>query len=203
MLLDEMSDEDLIFLIKSGSKVAEQVFYNRYSKNASELAKTYYIEFKDTGIPEEDFFSVAFSKTHQALLKFANRRKGFYSYWRAVVKNAVYDLVRDNSYSLGARSLGDTSLDDTRYDNNEKMMFHDIYGEDENQATLVEVVENVIYGDSHHLTDEEKLMADLLLFKELKPGEIMKLTNWSRGHTSYLIRVVKSKIQEIIKENYL
>lgn len=198
-----MSDEDLIFLINSGSKLAEQVFYRRYSNFAHEVAKSYYLEFKDTGITEEDFYAVAFSKTHSALINYAHRHKNFLAYWRIVVKNAIYDYVRDNSYSLGARPLSGTSLDEYRYDNNEHLLFHDIYGDSShNSQTLIHIIEDQVYGESNYLSHDEKLLADLLFFQELKPSEILSETNWSRNRLSYLMRVVKKKIQILLKENY-
>ena len=204
VLLKEMSDDDLIFLINSGSKLAEQVFYRRYSVYAREIAKSYYIDFKDSGISEDDFYAIAFSKTHDALNSYGDKRKKFLLYWKIVVRNAIYDYVRDNSYTLGARALAGTSFDEIRYMNNEHVLFHDIYGEEErNDDSLLKFIEGYVYGTSKYLNYREKMVADLLYFQEKTPLEILKETNWSRGTLSYVMKMTKEKIQKIIKENYL
>ena len=46
MLLEEMSDEDLIFLMKSGSEIAERAIYRRYNNYAKHEAQSYYKSFK-------------------------------------------------------------------------------------------------------------------------------------------------------------
>ena len=199
-----MSDDDLIFLINSGSKLAEQVFYRRYSEYARDIAKSYFVDFKNSGISEDDFYAIAFSKTHDALNGYGNKTKKFLLFWKIVVRNAIYDYVKENSYTLGARALAGTSFDEIRYMNNEHVLFHDIYGEEEEKNdSLLKFIEGYVYGSSKYLTYREKVVADLLYFKEMTPSEILEETKWSRNTLSYVMRVTKRKIQKIIKENYL
>ena len=199
-----MSDEDLIFLIKSGSKLAEKVFYVRYSSHAHYIAKTYHIEFNDSGITEEEFYEVIFSKTHEALLNYVDIERSFYKYWKAVTKNAVYDYVRMNSYHLGAKALSGISFDETRFIDNERMVFHDIIGEkDDKDISPIEILEKYIYGEETYLSKEEKLVAHLLYFKEYTTQEIIDYLHLKRSRVNYLIRTTRSKIQQILKENYL
>ena len=103
MLLEQMSDEDLIFLMKSESKVAERAFYRRYSDYSLHLAKNYYVHFKGSGISVDELYAVAFSQVHEALKKADNITTAFYVYWKSVVKNAIYDYVKENSYEEGGR----------------------------------------------------------------------------------------------------
>lgn len=198
-----MSDDDLIFLINSGSKLAEQVFYRRYSEYSRDIAKSYYLDFINSGISEDEFYTIAFSKTHDALKTHGNKKLAFLLYWKIVVRNAIYDYVQENSYTLGAKALAGTSFDEIRYMNNEHVLFHDIYGEEEDTNSLLKFIEEYVYGPSEYLTYREKVLADLLYFKEMKPSEILVETNWSRGILNYVTKMMKEKIQKIIKENYL
>ena len=198
-----MSDEDLIFLINSGSKLAETVFYKRYSRYSNKIAKEYYEYFKSSGISREDFYAVALAKTHAALMNYTNVSQPFNRYWKSAVRNAVYDYVRHNSYKCSAKALSGISFDEECYPNNEHMLFHDIYGEDESSREIYELIEKYVYGPSDYLSDDQKLLADLLFFKEWKPSSILEYTHWTRARLSYLIRATKKKIQRLLKENYL
>lgn len=198
-----MSDEDLIFLIKSGSKLAERVFYIRYSKYSLSVAKKYYQEFKDSGISVDDFYAVAFSKTPEAVANYEDVDRSFNIYWHSVVKHEIYDYIKDNSYTLGAKSFSGISLDSMRYENNEKLMLHDIVGSEEEPTNSVEeILRPYIYGKKDYLTDDEKLIAHLIYFEQLSINEITKITILGRNRVNYLIRNTKEKIQKIIKENY-
>ena len=203
MLLEEMSDEDLIFLIKSGSKQAERVIYRRYGEYARHQARNYYYSFSKSGISEDEFYAVAFSKVHDALQRYEDITSNFYIYWKTMVKNAVYDYVKDNSYEVGARSFAGLSLDGSCYDDNESMMFSDLVGENEAKDTLQETIGKYVYGDECLLTDEEKVIVDLYYVQELSRKEIADITHIKRSRVNYLLRVTKEKIQKLLKENYL
>ena len=197
-----MSDEDLIFLINSGSKLAEMAIYRRYGEYARHQANNYYFHFRKSGISVDEFYAVAFSKVHDALLKQNEITSNFYIYWKTMVKNAIFDYVRDNSYESGARSFAGLSLDGACYDDNEVITFNDIVGEEDNNS-LQDTLDNYVYGEENLLTDEEKLIVELNIIKECSIQEIMDVTHLSRGRVNYLIRTSKEKIQKLLKENYL
>ena len=203
MLLEQMSDEDLIFLIRSGSKVAEVSFYKRYSEYSRHAARTYHSYFERSGISEDEFYAVAFSKTHEVLSKYDNIDKCFYVYWRAIVKNSVYDYVRDNSYQSGARIYAGISLDDTRYENNETLSFNDIIGENERIDRIHEFLKEYLENDHTEFTKEEKMIIDLLFFKGYTRMEIVGLLGYKKSRVNYLARRVSDKLQRLLKENYL
>jgi hypothetical protein len=132
-----MSDEDLIFLIRANSQAAEKVFYKRYSEYSLHLANKYYHIFKkNSGITLEELYAIAFSKTHEAVLRFDEIDKTFYAYWRTMVKNAIYDYVRTNAYEAGGKIFAGLSLDHKRYYDNEVIMLSDVVGEDEKVRTF-------------------------------------------------------------------
>ena len=205
MLLEEMSDEDLIFLINSGSKLAEKVFYVRYARQSHAVAKEYFEAFKDSGISEEDFYAVIFAKTYDAFISFNSKtvEKTFYKYWRAVIKNAVYDYVRINSYQIGARPLGDTSFDDIAFINNENLMLHDTIGENETDNQILELIKSYVESDSEFFTYEEKALLRLLIYEENTIQEVSDNFDIPRNHINYLIRCIREKTKKIIKDNYL
>ena len=199
-----MSDEDLIFLINAGSMLAEQVMYERYSKYSHLIAHGYHNDFKSSGITEEEFFAVAFAKTPQAIQNYSDKDIPFHSYWLATVKNAIYDYVNTNSYRLGARPLSGISFDEEPYNDNEHLLFHDIFGEEDNHSgTAFDLLDQLLSEDDRRLDSEQKLVARLLFVEELKPAEAIEITGFTRSRFSYLTRVTKRKIQQIMKENYL
>ena len=203
MLLEEMSDEDLIFLIKSGSKLAERMIYRRYSEYARNQAKKYYYSFKNSGISMDEFYAVAFSKVHDALMRIDEITTNFYIYWKTMAKHAIYDYVRENSYELGAKSFAGLSLDRVCYDDNDIVTFNDIVGESEEKNSLQEAIDKYVYGDEKLLSDEEKIVAELHFIQECTVKEIMDITHLTRGQVNYLIKTSKEKIQKLLKENYL
>lgn len=198
-----MSDEDLIFLINSGSKLAEMTIYRRYSEYARHQANNYYFYFRKSGISVDEFYAVAFSKIHDALRKQEGITSNLYIYWKTMVKNAIYDYVKHNSYESGAKAFAGLSLDGMCYEDNEVITFNDIVGEQEENISLTDILDNYVYGEEDLLTDEEKLVAELHIIKDRSVQEIMDITHLSRGRVNYLIRTSKEKIQKLLKENYL
>lgn len=207
MLLEEMSDEDLIFLINSGSKLAEKVFYIRYSKHSRIVAKEYLEAFPDSGITKEDFYAVIFAKTYEALTRYKTNliEKSFYKYWRAVIKNAVYDYVRINSYQMGARALSELSFDEVAYSNNDSLMLHDMISENEADHHLMEMIKSLIEknGKEKYFNYEENELLRLMIYEDKTIMEIMKEFNISRNHMNYLMKHIREKLEQIIKDNYL
>lgn len=203
MLLEEMSDEDLIFLINSGSKLAEMAIYRRYGEYARHQANNYYFHFRKSGISVDEFYAVAFSKVHDALKKQEDITSNFYIYWKTMVKNAIYDYVKHNSYESGAKAFAGLSLDGMCYDDNEVITFNDIVGENEKSSSLMDILNSYVYGDEILLSDEEKLIAELYIIKDSSIQEIMDITHLSRSRVNYLIKTTKKKIQKLLKENYL
>ena len=203
MLLEEMSDEDLIFLMKSGSEIAERAIYRRYNNYAKHEAQSYYKSFKHSGIVVEEFYAVAFSNVHEAIMKYEHVTACFYLFWKTMVKYAIYDYVKKNSYQTKAKPLGDISLDDAYYDNNEVILFSDVVGENEKQNKLKDALDDYIYGEDHYLSEEEKIIADLFFIQERSRKDIIQTTGLGKNRVNYLIRTTKLKIQNLIKENYL
>ena len=193
-----MSDEDLIFLMRKGSKQAEMVFYARYSELSKIAAKDYFREFFDSGISEEDFYAVIFSKTYQAFKKYRNVKKSFQSYWIAVTKNAVYDYVRMNSYQLGAKSMGDISLDEVPYEDNEGLSFHDIIGELD-ESPIMETLKQYVNSNNHYFTEEEKDLIRLLFFENNSVKDLTDEYDITRDRVYYILKSLKYKIPRILK----
>ena len=198
-----MSDEDLIFLIKKGSKAAERTLYQRYSRYARHQAKHYAHEFKGSGISEDEFYAVSFSKTHEALLKYENINKSFFVYWKIVTKNAIYDYVSANSYEAGAKALSGASLDSLCFDNNEMLHLGDIVGEVERNNQIIEFLLPYINGEIEYLTELERRVAELLLIYDYNRKEIAKALGYKESRSNYLVRQTLDKIQKLLKENYL
>ena len=203
LLLEQMSDEDLIFLMKSGSELAEKAMYRRYNEYSRHEAKTYFNSFKDSGITIDEFFAVAFSKVHEAIKKYETINVCFYVFWKQIAKNAIYDYIRENSYQLGAKAFGTLSLDDNCYDDNDVLLFSDVLGENETRNTLKDTLDTYIYGDNQYLSSDEKLIADLFYIQERSRKEIVEITKLGKNRVNYLIRTTKQKIQTLIKENNL
>jgi len=203
MLLKEMSDEDLIFLIKRGSKAAETVFYQRYSVYSRHAARHYLSEFRDSGISEDEYFAVAFSKIPEVLARDEDLGKTFYVYWKAVVRNAIYDYVKENSYTLGAKPLGDISLDDYRYKDNLSILFTDIMSENETDDEIKDYLRPYLEGNNTLLSEDEKLVARLKIYEDCSRSDIIKLTGLGERRVDYLTRTALDKIKQLLKENYL
>ena len=203
MLLEQMSDEDLIFLIRSGSKAAEASFYKRYSNYSRHAAKVYVSYFEKSGISEDEFYALAFSKVHEALARYESIEKHFYIYWKTVVKNAVYDYIRDNSYQFGAKALAGISFDDLCYENNDTLSFYDVIGENDRLNQLGEFVKEYLKRDDIDLSEDEKLVADLLFLKGYSRSELGDLLGWKKGKVHYVAKMVTEKFQRLLKENYL
>ena len=203
MLLKEMSDEDLIFLINRGSKSAETTLYQRYSVYARHQARKYLAEFEDSGISEDELYAVAFSKVHESLTKFDEIEKVFYVYWKTVARNAIYDYVRKNSYKFGAKEFAGVSFDDYRYSNNYSLYFSDVIGQDESDEEMRKFLEPYIEGNIELLTNEEKLVAKLKLFDDYSRKEIQDVTGLKMSRVNYLLSSATKKLQQLLKENYL
>lgn len=198
-----MSDEDLIFLINAGSQLALTIFYKRYYIYSKALAKEYALEFKDSGIQEDEFFAIAFERVQHALKKYQNIHKKFMPYWKKVVRNAVFDYVRVNSYQSGAKIYGEISLDSECYHGNEKFTFHDAIGEMDEENQLQKLLESYLAEDESTLTNEEKLILYYYFLEQRTIADISEITSFARTRVNYLIKTTRQKIQKIIKENYL
>ncbi len=199
-----MSDEDLIFLMSAGSEAASMAFYARYNEHAWKIAKAFFKCHSNHGIAVNEFYTVAFEATYIALRQYKNIRGRFYPYWNVTAMHDMVDYLNENSYVGEAKPLGGVSLDSVCYINNERQIFHDVIGsEDDESNELSEVVRHFIVDDNKVLTDEEKILANLLLLENLSAGEIIKITGWKRNKYSYLLRKLRTKMQKILKENYL
>ena len=203
MLLKEMSDEDLIFLINAGSELAQMTFYRRYRQYAKMVAKEYYKEFKDSGIQEDEFFAIAFERVQHAIEKYKNIQKKFLTYWKVIVKNAIYDYVRVNSYQGGMKVLSGLSLDSDCYHDSDRYTFHDAIGEKEEENGLKEFLENYLEDNEKTLSDDEKLILRHYILVDHTIEELCEITHLNKARINYLIRTTRNKIQQIIKENYL
>ena len=198
-----MSDADLIFLIQRGSKAAETVFYQRYSVYARHAARKYHAEFKESGISEDELYAVAFSKTHESLTKWDGKNNVYYVYWKHVVRNAIYDYVRENSYTLGAKPLGDISIDDYRNKDYLGLIVGDPYSELERAEDIKEFLKPYLEQGNNLLSEDEKLIVKLKVFEECSRTDLVKLTGMGKNRVNYLIKTALGKIQKLLKENYL
>ena len=207
MIKEELSDLDLIALIEAGSASAEAAFYERYLNYSKTIARSYVNEFAHSGIGVEDFTASAFSKVSIALANFnkiENKSVSFNGYWKTIVKNAIFDYLLENAYTSEVnRPLSDYSFDDYAYYNNERIELHDVIGEKDTYTSLRDVVINYIEEEDSNLSDDERLVAKLLLIDEYEVSEILQETGWGRPKLNYVIRNVRQKIGKILKDSYL
>ncbi len=203
MFLNNLKDEDLIFLMSSGSKYAQSIFYKRYNHHSRELAKYYVGEFPNSGISIDEFYAVAFEAVKIAVDSYKKIKTTFYKYWKVIAKNAILDLVKKESYQYGARALAGISLDQDYHIERRRVSLHDVVGEDEHDNEISNAVMEEVYGENSSLSDEERLIGDLYIIKGFTPKEIMEKTGWNRNKFSYLLKKTKCKLQTLLKENYL
>ena len=198
-----MSDEDLIFLINRGSRAAETVLYQRYSAYSRSMAKRYQTEFSDSGISEDEFYAVAFSKVHESIKKFAELEKVMFVYWKTIAKHAIYDYVNENSYNCGAKQFAGVSFDEYFYNNNVRLLFSDVIGQTEDDEEVKEFLRPYLEGDNDLLTEQEKSIALLRFYDGYSRKEIEELTGLKRSRLDYLLDCATKKLQKLLKENYL
>lgn len=202
MLLNEMSDDDLIFLVDAKSQLAEQELINRYMVIAKNVAKEYADVFSDSGILYDDFYSIAISCIHIAIHSYNNRKVPFKKYWKICVRNAIYDYVKDNSYRSGAKALSEISLDDTCYKESDSVRFHETVADSHSTNTIYDILYDYASSDSDYFTKDEKVMIILHYLEERTIDEFCDITGWSKSKANYVIKNAKKKIFEILKDNY-
>lgn len=204
-LFEKLSDEELIKLIANGSSIAELTFYKRYYEKSVQLGNIFYHEYRKSGIPNDEFISVAFSTVYMCLLHY-HKNVNFLSYWNQASRNALMRYLKENSISWRNKDIKQVSLDDPIYDGNMISTRHDVIGNEDNEnniAILNDLLSEFISNPNGPLTKNEAKAARMLLFDEYDPVMIMKETGWSKDKTYYVIRNAKKKLQVFLKQSYL
>lgn len=207
MIKEELTDEELLYLYEAGSDSAKSALFDRYYNYSVGLGKYYYKMFKRCGISIEEYTAVAFSKFDEALKSHKKIRIDLLNYWKLLVKNAVYDYIRKNSYTLGARAFM-LSLDDTVvYDDDDPLYLHDVVGDlDEvisDSRSIMGLIKAIVETDEYDFTSEEREIVRLTYLEGYEIEESAKILNISSNHAYYIAKMVKRKISEIIKDSYL
>ena len=206
MIKEELSDEDLLALIEAGSKSAEDALYHRFYAESVRAGKNYARLYRHLGISEEEYTSVAFSKVYDALCSYKNVRISFRSYWHVLVRNAIFDFINHSGYETSVKYDKNVSFDDQAYICSEDLLLSDVVGEvDElfSDENIYVHVAKIINNKENDFTDEERKVARLAFILGYKRKEIVELLNTNEDHLSYVLKVAKKKIMQILKESYL
>lgn len=206
LIKDDLTDEELLYLIEAGSDSAKSALFDRYYKRSESIGRYYYKMYRRTGITIEEFTMVAFSKTDEAFKTYRNKRVDFYNYWKVLVRNAIHDYIRHNSFTIGPRSHTVSIDEGVSYDN-EPLYLHDVIGDvDEvinDSRSIVNLLNEIVETDKYNFTSEERAFTDLYYVKGYEIEEITEMLQSSINHIYYVAKVVKSKITKIIKDSYL
>ncbi len=199
----ELSDEELVNLVKQGNIRAEAILYNKYYHLALSEAKRVASQFRITGIEIDDLVSVSFESVKKSIDLFENgTTRKFYSYWRAISYNSMINYIRDNRTQSGKYSL-----DNLTYQDNETITFHDIVSNDEtsvsneiNVENLKHIIESFIYNPTNNLTDDEALVAHYLYYRQYDNEEIKAKTGWDSPKIYYVVKNTRKKISDYLKK---
>ena len=110
--MSELTDIELISLIREGKDENLSILYQRYEGRAKKLASDYYYSNKDNGIAFDDYYSRAIGALYIVVKKYdVKRAESMYSYWRRVAEHEIQRLISQQSYFGGAKSFYGLSLD--------------------------------------------------------------------------------------------
>lgn len=207
MINTDFTDEELISLINSGSQSAEVALYERYFRYSRVLASDYIETFDINPSLEEELTAVIFSKFPIILQKADKIGTAFNLYWKASVRNLVYDYIEELKQPYPLYSSQNVSFDEYAFED-EKLTLHDVLGDDDQEMSDVDspifgLLKDLIEKENSPLNENEKKVAKLMFFEELDARSIAEKLGWKRDHTNYVIRSAKDKIIKIIKHSYL
>lgn len=95
LIIKTLSDDDLIVFLISGDIDGWNKLYMRYYHYSKALAHSFYLQFKSTGISEDELMSKCLSALEIAILKYNPGRNTFYSYWKIIATNSINDSLKD------------------------------------------------------------------------------------------------------------
>ena len=204
LIYHELSDEDLIVLIDAGSESAKASFYERYYIRSENIGAFYANEFKRLAVSQEELTATAYSILPDILKAYKNVTCSFYTYWRIAVRNAIYEYIKEFYLTASHPYKTKVSLDEEVFTNNERMVMHDTIGEEDvfdyDYSSVLDVVEDTIVDEHSVLTNEEKIVAAMLLEEHsIDPKFLMEKYGWDKSHTYYVISRMKKKLAKLLK----
>lgn len=101
-----VSDEDLILIMKKGENDAESELFDRFQVKARILARSIYRDFKtQTYLDADDLINCALLSVFKAAKRYDNK-SSFKTYWSAIAKNDIMDLIKRTSDSFANKRIG-------------------------------------------------------------------------------------------------
>lgn len=203
MIKKELSDTDLVILIKAGSKYAEHILYTRYLQKARELAKTYVNKYRDFHFDLDEITMIALEATPKAISSY-NETSTFYTYWNVCASHDIISYLGHNlEYVIQSKKMR-LDLDSNCYEDNDVYQLHDVVGKEDEDIDdgLKQLLQSYIYSPKSNLTEDEALVAHLLYYRQFGIKEIVEFTGWNRDKVNYVLKKTKAKIASFLKQRY-
>ena len=197
----EQSDNELVYMIRCGSKEAFESLSYKYEKI---IKKYIYDYFQDTyiyGFDLDDIMEECLITFYDVLFCFNERKGIFYTYVMQSIRFRIYDLIKF-SFCSKNNGFNYVTSDLLCYDISNLAKNIDSYSRcDEeshpvNQYILRETT-NVIFGENSNLLEIEKQILSLKVMG-FSVNEISNKLNINRKRIEYIIRNAREKIKDIL-----
>lgn len=200
---DELSDEELVFLVQQNNKEALIILIERYRKKSEIICKKIIREFPNTGIPLQDLIAVGLTTLISSIktFKFYDEKKtSFSSYWNVSITRNIMDYLQKYSYKSKGQIISGISLDNVLKKGDDETTFESMVGEpdiDVNERFLFQDFERLILVDEHTFSGNEKDVALSWLYDD-DIDRISKQFNIKKSKVYYVI----NKAKELLKNHY-
>ena len=200
MVKEDLTDEELLYLIKCGSESAYLAFYERYRLKSVQLARYYSKIFTyRTGVSYEEFFELAFYLLPDLIAKVDEIISSFEAYWRRSARNAIFDFLRTRSEERrNIVAIEDAVSDGEHFSSPREVNEISLYSED----LRIFLKEKIFHNSSYKFTKEEKEMARYIFFSDCSVKEAIEKLGWKRNHGLYVAHTLRQKVIKILKESY-
>lgn len=196
----EQSDNELLYMVRCGSKEAFDLLQYKYQKVIKKFITEYFNDFYIYGLDIEDIIQECLITFYESLFCFNEDKGMFYSYVMKSVKYRVYDLIK---VSLSVKNNGfNYATTELEFENDNSYHNVERYGVDfeetnpNNYFVLRETLSS-IFGENSNLSKEEKLIISLKVMG-YTIEEIAAKTNLGRKRVEYIIKLAKVKIKEVV-----
>ena len=197
----EQSDNELIYMIRCGSKEAFDLLSYKYEKI---IGKYVYENFKDSyiyGYDIDDVIQECFITFYDVLYCFNEDKGAFYSYVIQSIRYRIYDLIKSSlsSKKSGFNYLTLDLLNDESLSNIKNI---ELYG---NECEETHPINNFIlketacsiFGDESLLLDLEKQVLSLKIMG-YSIAEISRKLKINRKKVEYIIKISRKKVKQIL-----
>ena len=201
MIAIEHSDNELIYMIRCGSKEAFDLLSSRYEKIIRRFIYEYFQDTYIYGYDLDDILEECLITFYDVLFCFNEEKGIFYTYVIQSIRFRIYDLIKSSfsrkntgfnylTTELICYDLGGSSKNLDAYSRNDEES-HPIY-----QFILQETT-NVIFGKNSNLLEIEKQILSLKVMG-YSIIEISEKLDINRKKIEYIIKSAREKVRDIL-----